>query len=82
LSGKLKTFIVPSSIRKEKTEIITELYSDCHSGKIKDRETGNEHGFVQDNICVNVNVGDEVTYIEITLPTGDVIIKEIKRKSP
>ncbi len=71
---------MPGSIIEQKTGIVETIY-DQDSGQIREDGTGTKYDYFEPGANVEIVRGDAVTFIKITTPSGQVIIKNIKRKT-
>ncbi len=67
------------SVVKENKTGRVETFFDTDSGKIMEDGSGDSNEFFQPGASVSFVVGDAVSYLKVTLPTGGVIIKDIKK---
>jgi hypothetical protein len=67
-----------SVIRETKTGSIETFY-DADSGRVKDDGSGEPNDFYHPGARLVFVPGDAVTYLKVTLPTGGVIINDIKK---
>lgn len=64
--------------QEEKTGVI-ELFYDAETGSIKEDGNNTPREFYQHGAQVDFKVGDSVIYINIYLPNGRIITKDIRK---
>lgn len=67
-----------SVIQEEKTGVV-ELFYDTETGSIKEDVSNTPREFYQQGAQVDFKVGDSVIYINIYLPNGRIITKDIRK---
>jgi hypothetical protein len=65
-------------VRENKTGTISTFYDD-DSGRVREDGSGDDREFFQPGAKREFVVGDAVNYLRITLPTGGVVVAEIKK---
>lgn len=65
--------------QEEKTGVI-ELFYDAETGSIKEDGDGLPREFYQRGAQVDFKIGDSVIYINIFLPNGRIITKDIRHR--
>ncbi len=66
-------------VEKERTGVIQEFY-DLDTGTVVQTSNGKEFDFYNVNVQLSFKVGEEVTFITITTPSGRKIVKAIMKK--
>ena len=52
---------------------------DADSGEFEETATGNKYPFFQRGAQVDLEINKAAISLKVTLPTGDVIIREVKK---